>query len=125
MRDQLESIVQTKVNSIVIENVASKPSSATDIAAIPTPAPRKISPKNHHAPPVPTSQESKNLENNYKEQNPETNDGIMKVTKNKKSTAPKPPQTEKRMLPKNEKINIKMSDIESSGTNYSNLEWRK
>jgi len=125
VRDQLESIVQTKVNSITIENVASKSSSATDIVAIPTPAPRKISPKNHHAPPVPTAQESKSLKNNYKEQDPETNDGIMKVKKNNKSAAPKPPQTENRMLPKKEKINIKTSDIESSGTNYSNLEWRK
>ena len=125
MRDQLESIVQTKVNSIIIENEAIQPSSATDAVAIPTPAPRKISPKNHHAPPVPTPQESKTLENNYKGQNPETNEGINKIAKNKKSTAPKPPQTEKRMLPKKEKINIKMSDIESSGTNYSNLEWKK
>ena len=100
MRDQLESIVQTKVNSIIIENEAIQPSSATDAVAIPTPAPRKISPKNHHAPPVPTPQESKTLENNYKGQNPETNEGINKIAKNKKSTAPKPPQTEKECYPR-------------------------
>ena len=120
MRSELESIVQTKVNSIIIENEALKSSPTADIVTIPTPAPRKVSPKNHSAPPVPSSQESKYLENNYKSHNPENN-----VAKTKKSTAPRPPQPNKNVPDKKGKINIKMSNIESSGTNYSNLEWKK
>ena len=122
MRDQLENIVQTKVNSIIIENGASKASPTEDTATIPTPAPRKVSPKNHHAPPIPASQAAKSLENNHKNQN----DVVMNNgAKNKKSAAPRPPQIDKRVSDKRGKINIKMTDIESSGTNYSNLEWRK
>ena len=125
MRDQLESIVQTKVNSINIENEASKNSASTGTVTIPTPAPRKVSPKNHHAPPIPCSQESKNFENSYKNQNLETKNGILNAVKNKKPAAPRPPHSERRAPEKRGKINIKMSDIESSGTNYSNLEWKK
>ena len=125
MRSELESIVQTKVNSIIIENEALKSSPTADIVTIPTPAPRKVSPKNHSAPPVPSSQDSKYLENNYKSHNPENNVAINNVAKTKKSTAPRPPQPNKNVPDKKGKINIKMSNIESSGTNYSNLEWKK
>ena len=125
MRDQLENIVQTKVNSIIIENEASKASPTADTVTIPTPAPRKVSPKNHHAPPVPSSQASKSLENNHKNQNSENDVVMNNGAKNKKSAAPRPPQIDKRVSDKKGKINIKMTDIESSGTNYSNLEWTK
>ena len=122
VRDQLENIVQTKVNTIIIENEASKASPTADTATIPIPAPRKVSPKNHHAPPIPSSQAPKSLENNHKNQNDVV---INNGAKNKKSAAPRPPQIDKRVSDKKGKINIKMTDIESSGTNYSNLEWRK
>ena len=111
---------------MIIENDALKSSQTADNVTIPTPAPRKVSPKNHHAPPVPSPQESKYLGNSYKSQNPENNFAIKDGAKTKKPTAPRPPPQPNKSVPdKKGKINIKMSNIESSGTNYSNLEWKK
>ena len=106
---------------------------------IPKPAPRKTSPKDHHAPEIPLPQSSANeplfsasnsnardpseISNLCSNKNDEI--GAKYLSKNTSNTAPKPTRSGKVLPNKKGKINIQISNFESSGTNYSTLERKK
>ena len=125
VRDQLENIVQTKINSLNFGNAYASSPQTEENVAIPKPAPRKGSPKNHQAPSVPSTPVSAVsevivIEGSAINKKDETED--KKISRNKKTTAPLPPMFGNRSEEKKGKVNIKMADFGSSGTNYSTLE---
>ena len=123
VRDQLENIVQTKINALNF-GYASSPQ-AEENATIPKPAPRKVSPKNHQAPSIPSTPvsvvpQNMVIESKVIKQNDKIED--KKILRNKKTSAPLPPKAGNRSEERKEKINIKITNFDSSGTNYSTLE---
>jgi hypothetical protein len=116
----LENIVQTKVNSLNFQY-----SQTEENVTIPKPAPRKVSPKNHQAPTIPSTPVSVEPENIVIEReviNKKEKTEDKKISRNKKTSAPLPPKAEHRSQERKEKINIKITNFDSSGTNYSTLE---
>ena len=112
MRNHLESIVQTKINSFGLQNSVSKET--------PKPAPRKASPKKEHAPPIPNHNitSSKVIDGTTKENE---NTQSMNSTQTK-FEEPKSRQFGNQTSAKKGKANIKISNFESSVTDYSTLE---
>ena len=127
VRDQLENIVQTKVNSINFEHGHTPSPQTEEVVTIPKPAPRKVSPKNHHAPSIPSTPASNVATNMVTEAKVTNKYGQIennRISKNKKTSAPPPPRVEKRSPENKGKLNIQISNFESSKTNYSTLERR-
>ena len=112
MRNDLESIVQTKINSFGLQNSVSKET--------PKPAPRRASPKKEHAPPIPNHNisSSKAVDGTTKE---DENTQSINSTKTK-FAEPKSRQFGNQISAKKGKANIKISNFESSVTDYSTLE---
>lgn len=142
VRSELESIFQTKINSLNIDHGISTSPQASDDIVFPTAAPRKASSKDHRAPSAPSTptsissgnmspghgsytittehSDTANHAHNNKNKIRKTN-----VSKIKSSKAPQPPQLGRSSPDKKEKVTIKISKMENSETNYSTLERKK
>ena len=108
----MESIVQTKINSFGLQNSVSKET--------PKPAPRKASPKKEHAPPIPNHNiTSSKVVDGTTEENENTQSMNSPRTK---FAEPKSRQFGNQISAKKGKANIKISNFESSVTDYSTLE---
>ena len=137
---ELESIFKKKINSFNFHHgIATSPQTSDD-TVFPKAAPRKSSPKDHPAPLIPSTQistgkvspgyDSYNVTTEQSDMANQDYNNKVKIRKNngtktKSTKAPQPPQFGKSSPNKKEKVNIKISNMQSSGTDYSTLERKK